>query len=267
MGILRLHSPVPTSYRWAGGLKIYMVLFDWYYFSFTIGAACIISLTGILIDASTIWLFGRTRISLFFGLMDTVMLILSFFALWFTPTLEYWIVISSLYSVYLMTFSLFGFFKGYEMITKNGRILMLIANAILFVGYIVYTLSCREIINKTTGLIIISITIPLPFVITGKICFKIIKTIQSNPIYRDDPKQKYLLQITKLSLLAAILFGIPCVVLAFLAGIMKNARIIEFAMFLTLFCKLIISIVSFLIALNRSRDSFTCATGGSVFKI
>ena len=228
------------------------MLHDPFYASFAFGASSIISATGMMLDIVALLIFDVDATTLSLFVMDLFLFLNTQFYNFGYQTKDFWIQISFYYALYLMSFSLYGFIRVYNMINKKLKISAFFASVVTYVGSVVFALSVRtDLISEYVGVIVLGIVIPFWFVILAFVAYNVISLISSNPIYKSSKKQSNLVKINFVTAIVSISICLPCFMSLLLSGILSSDFLLEFGIFTVPFITQTFTISNFAILMNR----------------
>ena len=197
--------------------------------------------------------------------MDLLMILTSLGSM-FPKTQLYWLINSITFSIYLMVFSLYGFFRCYHMLARSFRNLAILGNCVMFIGYLLFVFGAHGFLpTKITSYIFIGV-VPFPFTILGYLCLKIISVVLKNPGYKNNYKQRALMTISMITIISILLVGIPCICISITGGVTESGKLKDIGVGFSPYFNLILSISNFCMMLNKSLENEITVTGTSIFK-
>ena len=189
--------------------------------------------------------------------MDSTMLVSAIIARWMPQSTLFWLIILTLGSIYAMVFSVFPYFKCYEMIPKNIRVFGYVGYPIVFVGLLIFALSIRGFIPNLIGTMVYLSVMPF-IVVYGVYQFvAIFIMLKQNPLNKRDPnyfKQLRLISITRNMIRFMILVSGPAVTFAVTGSLLQSGIVWEPCTGFEVILVFRQSVASFLMTVNRAMQ-------------
>ena len=182
--------------------------------------------------------------------MDSLLVILSLGAfLQKTPT--YWTIWSIVSGSFMAVYTLFGFLRTCISLSRNVKVIAMIANTVVWLSFITFFLGIRDVISNNVAKWSLAIVVPSVFLVIGRLFISIAKKISENPLRKKNIQHRNLIYISYFTLISFCLTAIPCVIFAFLGAFLESGMIFELAISMVSYVKLILSISNACIIINK----------------
>ena len=183
------------------------------------------------------------------------MVSLSLGMLYIPKTPLFWFLNGVFLCFYFLSYTLHATFRCYGMFNKNLKRLAILANVILYIGYLIYYWGLFwELPTVQTTLIFLGI-IQIPFFILVLLFITIRGIIKSNSVYKNDLKQKNLLNISGLACLVTLIFGFPTALFFILAGFLESGLLVSMSLLPAPYIKLVFTVTTFAIQWNKFLEA------------
>ena len=244
-----------------------MVLFYHpFIFSFCYGMGFILSITGMSLTLSSIFIFGSSKMQHYMILVDSIMLIQSIIARWMQLSNGFWITIMLLHATYMISFSIYPFFRCYPMMNKMSRISGYLVYGICYIGFTIYEMGNRGFITIYIGISSFIFTNICVFIFGMSILFKIVALIKENPMHMSSIKQQSIVFVFKHTVAFVFVLACPGTILALVGALTANNAIIDSIIGFTPLIGFVCVLSNVLVTANKSLEEGTRpASGYEVF--
>eukprot|EP00834_Sanchytrium_tribonematis_P005691 NODE_362_length_8790_cov_0.566678.p4 type:complete len:257 gc:universal NODE_362_length_8790_cov_0.566678:2741-3511(+) len=242
-----------------------MLLYHPFWFGYSFGNALPVAMTSILMDLLSFSMFGFTKIQIYIFMTNLILLIMSITS--FLPkTIGYWICFTLMYATYLMIYSLFCYFRCFNMFSsKSFKIIAFLVNILIYFSLIANQMSTRDLFPSPLGTIIVLCIFPFQFISLFMLSMPLIIKIRRNPMYIHNIKQINIIKIAMMGLSSCSL-AIPCVTFILIGSYDQNALLLEIGMGMAPYVTIFVCLFNFGLLLNKILESKIVVSGASVFK-
>eukprot|EP00835_Amoeboradix_gromovi_P006423 NODE_752_length_4544_cov_0.307312.p1 type:complete len:295 gc:universal NODE_752_length_4544_cov_0.307312:2674-1790(-) len=236
-----------------------MLIYNPYYYAFAYGLGFVISFASFMVDFGSICLFGSGKLQRFMILMDSALLVTCSTAGFVPRTTGFWIAMIFMKTLYVMCFSMYSFLRFHAFISKRVRLFSYIGYICITLSFLVFEFSCYGFIPTYYGLYAVFLTLPLAFLITNFVSYRIIKIINKNQLARYSLKETRLSRIAYMTILLQNVVAIPSMTLVLLGNFMQNGMFLALAYAIIPLISLGYSVSNCLIMLNKyMEDEMHC---------
>ena len=242
-----------------------MLFYHPFVFAFCYGMGFVMSITGLVLTMTSIFVFGSSKMQIYMMFIDLIMFIQSLFARWMPISQSFWILMVVLHATYMISFSIYPFFRCYPMMSKIMRKSGYLVYGLSYVGFMVYQLGMRGFLSVYLGVGSVVGTNTAMFLIGMKILFKITSMIKENPIHAHSVKQRSIVFIFKYTVILVFFLAGPGSLFAICGAVTNNYAMLDSTIGFALLIGFICVVSNFFVTANKVLDEKTKAAT-DVFK-